>query len=64
MAISVDEATRAEIQAELVPLGTLWAKFGEIQLLEGAPFGTRGVVDRLGCRILFAVRPLEGTGPV
>jgi hypothetical protein len=44
MAIDIDEATRA-LEAELVRVGTLWAKFGEIHSLEGAPFGTRMIFD-------------------
>ncbi len=45
MAIDIDELTREAIQAELVPIGTLWARFGEIHTLEGAPFGTRLIVN-------------------
>ncbi len=45
MAIDIDEATRAALQAELVPIGTLWARFGEIHTLDGAPFGTRIIVN-------------------
>ena len=45
MAIAIDESIRQELRAELVPLGVLWAKFGEIHMVEGAPFGTRVVVD-------------------
>jgi hypothetical protein len=50
MAIAIDETTRPAIQAELVPLGILWAKFGEIHMLEGAPFGTRVIVDVIDFR--------------
>lgn len=51
MAIDIDEATRAELQAELVPMGTLWASFGEIHTMDGAPFGTRLIVDVTDFRV-------------
>jgi hypothetical protein len=58
MAIDIDDATRAALQAELVPVGTMWAGFGEIHTLEGAPFGTRMIFDvtdvRLECEGLAA----------
>jgi hypothetical protein len=37
MATQVDETVRAGPEAQLVPLGTLWAKFGEIHMCEGRP---------------------------
>jgi Protein of unknown function (DUF3237) len=51
MAITVDEAVQAATRAELVPLGVLSSRFGEIHMLEGAPFGTRIVVDVADVRI-------------
>lgn len=51
MAIEIDEATQAALQAELVPVGTLWASFGEIHTIDGAPFGTRVIVDVTDVRI-------------
>src|SRR4051812_6337326 len=51
MAIAVDEATQQAIQAEFVPFGTIWAKFGEIHMCEVAPFGSRVVVDVNDIRI-------------
>ncbi len=45
MAIQVDDRTRAGLDASLSRVGTLWARFGEIHTLEGAPFGTRMIVD-------------------
>lgn len=50
MAIAIDDATRQALRAELVPLGILWAKFGAIHMLHGAPFGTRVVVDVIDIR--------------
>jgi hypothetical protein len=51
MSIEVSDATRAALQAELVPAGILWASFGEIHTLDGAPFGTRLIVDVTDVRI-------------
>jgi hypothetical protein len=51
MAIDIDEATRTALEAELVRVGTLWAKFGEIHTLEGAPFGTRMIFDVTDLRL-------------
>jgi hypothetical protein len=39
------------LHAELVPLGTLWAAFGEIHTLEGTPAGTRMTVDVADVRV-------------
>jgi hypothetical protein len=47
MSTEVDAATRAA----LVPVGTLTASFGEIHTLEGAPFGTRMIVDVTDFRV-------------
>jgi len=49
--IDIDERTRTALEAELVPLGTMWAGFGEIHTMEGAPFGTRMIVDVTDVRI-------------
>jgi hypothetical protein len=51
MAIAVDQATQRAIQAEFVPFGTIWVKFGEIHTCGGAPFGSRVVVDVVDIRI-------------
>lgn len=51
MAIQLDERTSAALDAEFVPIGTLWAKFGQIHTLQGAPFGTRLIVDVTDFRI-------------
>lgn len=49
--IALDDATSEALKAELLPVGTLWASFGEIHTLEGAPFGTRMIVDVTDFRI-------------
>ena len=51
MSTAIDDATLAALEAELVPVGTLWAAFGEIHKLEGAPFGTRLIFDVTDIRI-------------
>jgi hypothetical protein len=51
MAIDIDEATQLALEAQLVPMGTLWAAFGEIHTMEGAPFGTRMIFDVTDVRV-------------
>lgn len=51
MTIDLDEDTRTATKAELVPMGTLWASFGDIHTIEGAPFGTRLIVDVTDVRL-------------
>ncbi len=51
MAIQLDETTRTALGAELIPMGILWAGFGEIHTIAGAPYGTRMIVDVNDIRI-------------
>jgi hypothetical protein len=39
------------LKAELIPLGHLWAAFGDIHTLEGTPSGTRITVDVADVRV-------------
>ena len=49
--LQIDDAMRAALGAELVPMGTLWARLGGIHTLSGAPFGTRMIVDITDVRV-------------
>lgn len=51
MAIQLDETTHAALEAELIPMGTLWAGFGEIHTIAGGPYGTRVIFDVNDIRI-------------
>ena len=51
MSTEVQDTGTDALQAELVPVGTLRASFGEIHTMDGAPFGTRIIFDVTDFRV-------------